>query len=104
MIADQDRGIERAIERLHRADWHNQHVKLDTTDILEQIGLDWIPGHFNIDTYAEDFTMLSSIQNIDLSTLQPYDNPTGGEKRWISCSARPRPRSRRSCGCGSSMP
>jgi hypothetical protein len=62
--------------------WHNQHVKLDTTDILVELGLDWVPGHFNIDTYAEDFDLLSGVQNVNPS-LQPYDNPTGGEKRWI---------------------
>jgi hypothetical protein len=65
------------------AAWHNQHVKLDTTDILKEVGLDWVPGHFNIDTYAEDFDMLSGVQNVNPDTLQPWDNPTGGEKRWI---------------------
>ena len=40
-------------------------------------------GHFNIDTYAEDFTMLSSMQNVNPSTLQPYDGSANGESRWI---------------------
>jgi hypothetical protein len=61
------------------ASWHNQHVKLDTTDILEELGLDWIPGHFNIDTYAEDFEMLSGVSNFDPATFQPKDNGN----RWL---------------------
>jgi hypothetical protein len=44
--------------------------------------MDWIPGHFNIDAYAEDMDLLSGVQNVDMSKLQPYNNPTGGEKRW----------------------
>jgi hypothetical protein len=61
------------------ASWHNQHVKLDTADILKEIGLDWIPGHFNIDAYAEDFEMLSGVSNLDTSTLQPR----AGDNRWL---------------------
>jgi hypothetical protein len=61
------------------AAWHNQHVKLDTTDILKELGLDWIPGHFNIDTYAEDFEMLSGVSNFNPSTFQPSD----ASGRWL---------------------
>jgi hypothetical protein len=60
------------------ASWHNQHIKLATTDIWEQLGLGWIPGHFNIDTYVEDFDMLAGVQNMDPSTFQP----TPGDNRW----------------------
>lgn len=61
------------------ASWHNQHVKLDTTDILQQLGLGWVPGHFNIDTYAEDLDQLAGVSNVNFSTLQPNDNAG----RWI---------------------
>ncbi len=56
------------------ASWHNQHVKLQTTDVWEELGVDWIPGHFNIDTYAEDFEMLSGVANMDPESLQPADD------------------------------
>jgi hypothetical protein len=48
-------------------------------DILKELGLDWVPGHFNIDTYAEDFDMLSGVSNFDPSTFQPSDN----SGRWL---------------------
>jgi hypothetical protein len=76
------------------ASWHNQHVKLDTTDILKEIGLDWIPGHFNIDTYAQDFDMLSASRT---SIRRPCPTPMVGGWGTARCRRRTTP----NCGCGS---
>jgi hypothetical protein len=60
------------------ASWHNQGIKLETTDILTELGLDWVPGVVNLDTYLMDVEYLWGVQNIDPGTLQPWD----GEDRF----------------------
>lgn len=60
------------------ASWHNQHIKLTTTDVWDQLGLGWIPGHLNIDSYIEDFDMLMGVSNIDTHSLQPV----AGDTAW----------------------
>jgi len=46
---------------LQVATWHNQHVKVATIDVLKKLDLSWMPGHFNLDVYAEDWDILAGL-------------------------------------------
>jgi hypothetical protein len=54
------------------ASWHSQEgAKLSTDDILEELGIDFIPGHINIDTFFDTLDVLTGVANLDPETLQP---------------------------------
>ena len=45
----------------------------DTTAaaVEAKLGVGWLPGHINIDSYIEDFEMLQGVANLDNHSLQP---------------------------------